>query len=620
MGSQSPGKGKCGGPPAGYGALALSEEEACDERIPSPLSVDGVSNSSSCVGVAIEDPPAPRVISRGRSSQKRSTAGKNCLAFLFGPACLGLLAASAALVAHFRSPTRGSAARVSRTQPPVINTSINDGGGSKPGNLRLSATASEAVEDGSQDHMLHFPLSFEADAPGRCPAGWVCMGKAVNVCDKDQEKQPVNAACDHPGLAGQDGERYLSVGDDIGTGEADSAVFLLPDNISSIRFRRSGGSDNESGFYVKLYRSGEVACASEDGQDTNVLFNCSCDGLANYSGQAVFISIRDRQSTNWGKVLVDDIRLTSFSGEDILAAERLPVLLVTTTTTTTPWQWIEPPVVYGMNSLPSVITYAGKDKQAYVDGAVILGLSLSEYLPANPRYCMVDSTMPDTFKQQLAKVGWHLIELQEWHPTLDRFANGYWWDVYNKINVFRIRVNKLLYLDADMLVLSDKLQELLSTNLSSGEIAMVEDMQHGQFNAGLMLLAPNISTFVEIRGDMTASQGWDGLDQPVINKHFEGRVVHLDRRFNAHGSSNLCDSAVVAHYTGHNKPSLASVANLKQVHDGFRERGPPYLQCPELYERYFCRMQVSAEFLSDPLQKAIGETGPKQGCPEFVAV
>merc|ERR1719410_654051 len=119
---------------------------------------------------------------------------------------------------------------------------------------------------------------------------------------------------------------------------------------------------------------------------------------------------------------------------------------------------------------------------------------------------------------------------------------------------------------------------------------------------------------------MTSEQGWEGLDQPAINKHFKGHVVHLDERFNAHGSSTLCDSAVVAHYTGHNKPSLASVANLKQVRDGYRTHGPPYLQCPELYERYFCRMQASTEFLSDALQKAIGETGPKHGCPEPVAV
>jgi len=617
MGSPGPGTGI--GPPPGYGALAVSEDDACDERIPNPLSIDGASNSSSCVGVAMvaeEDPPAKRVISRGRSLQKRSNNGRHCLAFLFGPACLGLLAASAAVVAHLRGPARTSAARVSRrTRPPPAtdNSTVNgiSGGGSNPGSLRLNAR----FED-----KLHFPMSFEADAPGKCPAGWFCTGKAVNICDEDKEKQPTNAACDHPGLAGQDGERYLSVGDDISSGEAYSAVFVLPDEISSIHFRRSGGADVESGFYVRLYHSGEVACASEDGQDTNVFFNCSCDGLANYTGQAVFISIRDRQSSSWGKVLVDDIRLKSVSGEEILVAERLQVLLVTTTTTTTPWQWIEPPVVFGMNSIPSVITYAGKDKEAYVDGAVMLGLSLSEFLPENPRFCMVDNTMPDAFKQRLAKVGWHLVELQDWHPTLDRFAHGYWWDVYNKINVFRIRVEKILYMDADMLVLSDKLQELLSTNLAPGEIAMVQDMQHGQFNTGLMLFAPNMTSFVEIREDMISLQGWKGLDQPAINKRFEGHVVHLDRRFNAHGSSKVCDSAVVAHYTGHNKPSLAKVDNLKQVRDGYRKHGPPYLQCPELYERYFCKMQVSTKFLSDPLRKAIGEAGPKHGCPDWVGV
>jgi hypothetical protein len=103
----------------------------------------------------------------------------------------------------------------------------------------------------------------------------------------------------------------LTVGDDFGKGTATSVVFTLPPGIDHISFKRSGGADGNSGFYLRRSSDGHVLCSSEQGRDTNVFFDDSCDGLRGFGGVNVFIEIKDSQSSAWGKVLVDDIRLRS---------------------------------------------------------------------------------------------------------------------------------------------------------------------------------------------------------------------------------------------------------------------------------------------------------------------
>jgi hypothetical protein len=99
------------------------------------------------------------------------------------------------------------------------------------------------------------------------------------------------------------------VGDDFGKGKATSVVFTLPPGIDHISFKRSGGADGNSGFYLRRSSDGHVLCSSEAGRDTNIFFEDSCDGLRGFGGVNVYIEIKDSQSSAWGKVLIDDIRL-----------------------------------------------------------------------------------------------------------------------------------------------------------------------------------------------------------------------------------------------------------------------------------------------------------------------
>eukprot|EP00420_Gonyaulax_spinifera_P026103 CAMPEP_0197894458 /NCGR_PEP_ID=MMETSP1439-20131203/35612_1 /TAXON_ID=66791 /ORGANISM="Gonyaulax spinifera, Strain CCMP409" /LENGTH=258 /DNA_ID=CAMNT_0043514815 /DNA_START=95 /DNA_END=871 /DNA_ORIENTATION=+ len=166
---------------------------------------------------------------------------------------------------------------------------------------------------------LNFPISFEGPYVGRCPSGWICKGDA-KVC----RHPPLSPKCNHPGLSGVDGRQYLSLGNDLEKGSALSTAFFLPKEIDRIEFKRSGGANGGSGFYLYLLRDDKVICQSEDEINTNVFLTDSCMALAAYAGEAVYIRLKDNASTSWGKVLIDDIRLKDKFGKDIHQAVGIP--------------------------------------------------------------------------------------------------------------------------------------------------------------------------------------------------------------------------------------------------------------------------------------------------------
>jgi hypothetical protein len=179
-----------------------------------------------------------------------------------------------------------------------------------------------ATEVGPSDLQFRFPLSFEDAQVGHCPTGWHCSGSASpKVCRVGVGG--VDGSCEHPGIHGVDGMQYFTVGNDFNTGSAISAPFVLPAGVDKIVFLRSGGADDGSGFYLRRHDNGQVLCSAENGQDTNGFFEGHCEGLVGYTGEGVYMEIRDTQSSGWGKVMVDDIRLLDSSGKDISAARML---------------------------------------------------------------------------------------------------------------------------------------------------------------------------------------------------------------------------------------------------------------------------------------------------------
>ena len=200
----------------------------------------------------------------------------------------------------------------------------------------------------------------------------------------------------------------------------------------------------------------------------------------------------------------------------------------------------------------TVASYAGKDKQVYVDMVAMLGLSLQEQLPEAQRICIVVEGMPQAFQNVLKKAGWTLLIVKPFKPP--QGLGGYWSDVYNKVDFFRLPFQQVLALDADTILLrGDSLREFLqSVNLPRGHIGMVKDCCSTNFNSGVMLLQPDLDIHHKIVNLMTSRSGVEVLDQPIINEVYgNGQNIHpMPAIFNVHGYSDLCNEAVIAHFTG----------------------------------------------------------------------
>jgi hypothetical protein len=266
-----------------------------------------------------------------------------------------------------------------------------------------------------------------------------------------------------------------------------------------------------------------------------------------------------------------------------------------------------------------IVTYAGKDGLQYIDGAVMLGLSLQQMVPEYPRICMVVSTMAAENKQLLVAAGWAILEVDNWHARQDLNGvattgpNSRFRDVFAKVNVFRINMRRILWMDADMLLYSARLRDVLTGDLPKGAIAMVKDCcggEWGAFNSGLMFFEPSFSIFKEVSETMEAAIGFQALDQAAISAVYKGRIKELPPEFNTHKnlSTDNCSHAVVGHFTGPTKGSTASVTELEKIRRGIE--APWGVDCPDLYRDYYCRLKQHASFLSRKMQNTLEQLGP----------
>jgi len=175
-----------------------------------------------------------------------------------------------------------------------------------------SAVLVKEESGGSSSH-LTFPISFEDDFDGACPMGWTCTGPAA-VCRVGSSAGPCRP---YPDIKRLDGKHFLDVGNDWGTATAISPIFALPKGSDRLCFKRSGGADAGSGLYLIRKTDGVTICAAENGQDMDRFAEQCCHNLARYAGQEVVINIVDAQSSGWGKVLIDHIRLLNKSGAEL---------------------------------------------------------------------------------------------------------------------------------------------------------------------------------------------------------------------------------------------------------------------------------------------------------------
>jgi hypothetical protein len=278
----------------------------------------------------------------------------------------------------------------------------------------------------------------------------------------------------------------------------------------------------------------------------------------------------------------------------------------------------------------AIVTFAGKRNLDYIDGAVLLGRSVQEHAPGYMMVAIVIENMKDKHQETLRKAGWKLVVVPNWDrdycgEDCDPRFLGRWHDSFEKINVFRLPFQKVLFLDSDTYVFNDRIQELLTqTKVPDGHIAMARDGCKEQFNSGVMLFKPNLDVFMGMLKLVTEGSREQILDQELVNAMYKDKIVEVPREFNcvdilgvAQGMRKECEfhcskDVVISHFTGYPKPTQATRRRLEIV----RRPGAPDIACTNKnfgscrkWSSYYCDIRKHSKYLTKELQAMLKTTG-----------
>jgi len=279
----------------------------------------------------------------------------------------------------------------------------------------------------------------------------------------------------------------------------------------------------------------------------------------------------------------------------------------------------------------AIVTFAGKNNPEYIDGAVMLGISAQKYLPEYVRVAMIIEGMPWKMQILLKRAGWKLITVPNWEgdycgEACDLEFLGRWHDSFEKINAFRLPFKRVLFMDSDTYIFKDRVRWLVEEmELPSLEhIAMAKDGCKDEYNSGVMFFKPNLEVFRSMLLMVTQRRREQILDQNLINDYYRGKIFPIDRKFNCvdtvgiqPGQTKPCDQhctkgAVIAHFTGHPKPTSAKRRLLELV----RRPGAPALACMHTnfgscgkWSEYYCDIRRYTRSLSTGLQDQLKNTG-----------
>jgi len=280
--------------------------------------------------------------------------------------------------------------------------------------------------------------------------------------------------------------------------------------------------------------------------------------------------------------------------------------------------------------LTALVTFAGMKKTEYLDGAVMLAHSLKKHAPGYPLVAIAIEGMKPEHSKQLENAGWQLVFVENWEDEYcrqdcDQTFMKRWHDSFEKINIFRLGFNKVLFFDADTYVFSPRVTELLTeTNLKNDHIAMAPDGCKDEYNSGVMLFHPSVRIFRQMLELVVTRTREQVLDQNIINAAYAGKIKELGREFNCvdimgvqPGMPEECphkcsDKVVVAHFTGHPKPTAAMRRLLAMV----RRPESPETTCKNTnfgsckqWSQFYCDLRVHKKTLSKNLQGWLKGTG-----------
>jgi len=287
----------------------------------------------------------------------------------------------------------------------------------------------------------------------------------------------------------------------------------------------------------------------------------------------------------------------------------------------------------------AIVTHAGKNNQEYIDHAVMLGVSLKRHMPDYPRIALGVKGMSDANQAVLTEAGWHVVLVADWRfpeSGIDYNFIVQQQDSMEKLNIFRLPIGRVLYLDADTYVASGELNSLLNgtdeNRVPDGGIGMVPNACNrvrvggvsSPYSAGVMLFKPSLENYTGMLvkvAEVMAGNATRKSDEQIINEFFEKQATALDRKYNcmdpwdvqgADKCQKRCTEVVVSHFFGGPKPAIADDKFLSFV----RKPSGPFEKCSamnhgscKVWSNFYCDLVDNLGMLTKPLQQNIKRVG-----------
>lgn len=176
-----------------------------------------------------------------------------------------------------------------------------------------------------------------------------------------------------------------------------------------------------------------------------------------------------------------------------------------------------PPFTQGGSEAYVTLLYGDK----FLSGVRVLGQSLRETGTAKDLVCIVTAASEEAVNT-LKEDGWKTY-------TTETILNpskvpGYvtparFWAVYTKLVIFKLPYRKVVYLDADTIVLKN-IDELFECGGKSGFCANLKHSEH--MNTGVIVVSPDENMFSDMMQQIQSTSSYDGGDQGFLDSYFAG--------------------------------------------------------------------------------------------------
>lgn len=154
-------------------------------------------------------------------------------------------------------------------------------------------------------------------------------------------------------------------------------------------------------------------------------------------------------------------------------------------------------------------------------GSRVLGRSLQEHDPDRDRVALCTKTISDLTKKVLKADGWIIKHIPNIHSPYEGTSNrgDYFFGAYSKLHVWNMtQYDRVIYLDSDMLVLSD-----ISQLFNCGSFCAA--FRHSDiFNSGVMVIRPSQEVFRDMIKVAPYTPSYDVGDQGFFNTYFKELV------------------------------------------------------------------------------------------------